>query len=511
MNYLLLVLCLAFAAFSIVLLFGCLASRKRDAALFSYVRSLGAEDGIDLSQDAITLGSLPENGTGGVLGGIMNGFKDVMNATMGDAQKLALAFYTIERGLKHFTSVFGEMEQAVQKGGDSVSSVERNASDQLASLQSSMAAVQELHATTLNLNDVMDQVNGEAAGGLAQLREVESLVTGVNEEMNVMVERSGSLSAKADEMKSVIQAIAGVAEQTNLLALNASIEAARAGEAGRGFAVVAEEVRILAEESKTAATKIFETLEGFLESVDRNRNGTETVAKKVYESNERIGSATEKISSILGNMGTLKKSCDQVALSADALNSSSVVLTEKASGVAEEVGILGRALGNISDNVDFLGSRVCELVSKAGGGTEVAEAMIQEVSSVKTSTDYEFADIAKNAVGSHRKWVESLKAGIESGTYFDLEGNPNRCQFGILLSLPKPACVPQQLWDEVHVKHERFHPYYHRVVEALAAGDTAKAWTLYREAEALSREIIAMLNEIVSRCSSTRNLALSAA
>lgn len=68
-----------------------------------------------------------------------------------------------------------------------------------------------------------------------------------------------SFEQSVDAMQRIAERITIINEiafQTNLLALNAAIEAGRAGEHGKGFAVVAEQVRALAEESKTSAGAI---------------------------------------------------------------------------------------------------------------------------------------------------------------------------------------------------------------------------------------------------------------
>ncbi|GEM_PF-580189 len=195
-------------------------------------------------------------------------------------------------------------------------------------------------------------------------------------------EAISSLKDAMEEVSEFAQAIGNITSQTNLLALNASIEAARAGEHGKGFAVVAEEVRVLAENSKTASESIsgiILNIEELLEQVqEANKRSVISIEEGLLKINGAKAEADE-----IGNMQTDSKEMAIQVLNASEETESFVnKLVETSEKILELVGSLreqtsqvveqGRSQKQVTEDVEnsFVSvEQVAERLVKIAGVT----------------------------------------------------------------------------------------------------------------------------------------------
>lgn len=243
--------------------------------------------------------------------GISNAVQEVANGAVHQAEETEKSVYVLNDNIENLNSLAGE--ESVRK-------------EQLEK------AVNDIEKSYEELNDVSER--------LLNVKDNFSAVNNQGEE----------LSKKVQDIISIVITVEQISEQTNLLALNAAIEAARAGEMGRGFTVVADEIRKLAEDSKTAVKTINNNLNEFTMEVndmvnqvsnqfqqldessktlqivaDDNKNATiqiTDVSNGIVELVDKLTYETKKISEVFENIHSLAAIAEENSASSEEMSAS---------------------------------------------------------------------------------------------------------------------------------------------------------------------------------------------
>ena len=190
-----------------------------------------------------------------------------------------------------------EVDHEFQELSSSIEEVSATTEEISAGIEETAASAEEINATSVQIESNVSVIAEQSKEGIKVIDQIkkkaDQMKLGVQDteakSMNMYKIISTNLNEAVEQAKIVSKinlltdTIIDITCHNNLLDLNESIEAARAGEHGKGFAVVAEEIRKLAEESKTAVNQIIDVTEKVHDAVDHLASSADVILKFISE------------------------------------------------------------------------------------------------------------------------------------------------------------------------------------------------------------------------------------
>ncbi|MFK2824246.1 HAMP domain-containing methyl-accepting chemotaxis protein [Bacillus sp. B190/17] len=251
--------------------------------------------------------------------------------------------------------------------------------ESVASMEEMAAGIGQIAKSNEEMLHSAEEVESLVVKGAQSINSVSSQINEIHLSIKEAEEYMGILEQHATQIQRVTGLITDISEQTNLLALNAAIEAARAGEHGKGFAVVAEEVRKLAEQSKSSAAEIEEMVKNIQTDTNMAASSIQTGSSKVEQglsasqtslevfetiktSVTDVGSKVETVSAAIEELQAMTENVSQSAAEVKRIAEKTAATAHDSSAATEEQ---LAAIEQISASTQSLASLAVELQSEA--------------------------------------------------------------------------------------------------------------------------------------------------
>ncbi|AYA75896.1 hypothetical protein DOE78_10845 [Bacillus sp. Y1] len=209
----------------------------------------------------------------------------------------------------------------------SIQGIASGAETSSVSAQETVLTMDEMAHNMLKIAQASNHVAQASQDSTQRAREGNALVQQAIQQMDSIQQSVGhtsnlvhTLGESSKEIGEIVGVITGIADQTNLLALNAAIEAARAGDHGRGFSVVADEVRLLAEQSKTSADQIAKLIHQIqfhtstaVESMADGLKEVEVGTRVIHETGENFKRIFDSVQMVTHRINEVSSSAEQMA------------------------------------------------------------------------------------------------------------------------------------------------------------------------------------------------------
>lgn len=402
---------------------------------------------------------------------------------------------------------------AFDVGLSHISNELKDFSSELADLsESNLAVVEETNATMNQVNENIEQTT-QTLSLLAEesryledknnesnqlLNEVGVLKENLYHDTNELKEKMSQLVELVKGIEDIVESVGGIAGQTNLLALNASIEAARAGEHGKGFAVVAEEVRQLADSTKSELTSMKEFVGKIYEASEHGKNSMERAMESVDQMSGKIDQVGKTVGANIGMLDKVISSVNEINGSMQAIRSATGEVNaamEQCSNDAEHLTGLTQTIKRSADDSVTYASGIADIDDRISDvTTELYKGLDDGIVMISNE---EFKGVIEKAKTAHVKWMETAEQMVNDMKVRPLQLNSHKCAFGhyyYAVPVKNPAIASE--WGRIEKLHADFHGKGQFVISAIQNGNQERAREYMEEIKASSTELISILNDV---------------
>lgn len=357
-----------------------------------------------------------------------------------------------------------------------------------------------------NLTETIIEVSNESGNIMEDIRSCEDELTSISGLSTAAISTAQEMKTNLhgfidviDNMTKAIEAINAISSQTNLLALNASIEAARAGEAGKGFAVVAEEIRTLAEETKSLTKRMGTFVDAIQDASHKSSVSVDATVGELEHINENIQNVWKITGNNRQSMDHINEAVSSLAAVSEEISSSMNEMDNQMHYVSDEC----QCLHDNTESLKISSHSISELVEPA----KMIEKHLEESTKIMGSMAQDafymldnqvLLNCLNSAVEAHSNWLNTLHEMAQSGNLKVLQTDCTKCGLGHFYYAFKPV-NPQiaTIWKELEGKHKTFHSYGTEMIAAIRSGRSQDLERIYEKAETCSKELISDFQTII--------------
>lgn len=362
------VIILSIAAFILAIFIAFLISRMITGPIKLAALAMDQIANGDLSQNEVKVKNKDEIGLLILsLNRMVKDLRNMVGQVRGSSSQLASSSEELAAGAEQSTNASEQVARISQQNAASMERQIVGFQETSNSISEMSVSIQEITKSSLEMKEVTEKANLLTTEGE---QSVGNIVRQLNE-VNVTVESAAKaiqlLEDRSIEIRNIIGMITNIAEQTNLLALNAAIEAARAGEHGKGFAVVADEVRKLAEESKSSAELIHTMVEG--------------IQKETNQAVQAMNSSNNHVFDVLEDSKKTRSAFSEIAETMEQATGKVI----NVANLLEKLSSLSIQITNVISNVKDISEENVTAMEEASAATEEQLATMEEVSALSLS------------------------------------------------------------------------------------------------------------------------------